>query len=75
MAMGLIAEAGNYRAITRAPATEGGDTVFVQRLNGGEWQDVRSFNARSDDYAYTNAREDVERRARQDARPSPREYT
>ena len=71
MADSIIAEYGKYRVITRPPVSQFSDTVFVQRWMGADWKDVRSFNTLSDDYAYTNAREDAEWRQKMDERPEP----
>lgn len=54
----------NHRVVTRPAISETSDTVFVQEWGGANWKDVLSYNTRSDDYAYTNAREYAERLAK-----------
>ena len=43
--------------------------VIVQIKAGNGWKDVRSFNRMSDDYAFTNARDEALYRAARSARP------
>lgn len=62
MSDSILATYGDrHRVITRPPAREYGNTVFVQELRGAEWQDVCSYNTLSDDYAYSNARDTAKR--------------
>ena len=60
----LVYDFGHFRVITRKPKTEYGDTVFVQEFTGSSWEDRRSFNSLSDDYAFSNAKDDAKQRDR-----------
>ena len=44
--------------------------IVIERCDGGNWrQESGGYNSLSNDYAYTSAREDAEKRERQCQRP------
>jgi hypothetical protein len=65
----VVVEFAMFRAVTRKPSIEYGDTVFVQRKVDGEWQDVARYNSMSNDDAYIEAREHAERLQKQFDKP------
>ncbi len=62
MADQIIADYGKFRVVSRPPTTQYGDSIFVQGWGGSAWKDLCSFNTLSDDYAWTNARENAQHR-------------
>lgn len=54
----------NFRVVCRPPVQQYGDTVFVQKWGGSDWQDVCSYNTLSNDYAHTEANNTAVRLAR-----------
>lgn len=60
MADNIIARYGDkVRVVTRPPYS-----VIVQMWGGSDWRDMQTFHTISDDYAYSNAKEAAERRAK-----------
>lgn len=67
----VLASKGRFRAIlTDLDPSKHDRNIFVQEAVNeggvGGWVDRGGYNSLSDDYAYTNARDDVERRAKRD---------
>lgn len=68
----LLHKNGRFRALsTDADPTKGGSNILVQEAVStdgvGGWVDRGGYNSLSDDYAYSNAREHVDRLAKRNS--------
>lgn len=67
----VIHDFGAMRVINNGCGPFQGNNIIVQINTGDGWRDCESYNSLNDDYAYTNARDAAQRRARANANPGP----
>lgn len=65
----VLYDYGTFRVVDNGKSPMDGNDIIVQAKTPEGWHDLHSYNSLSDDYAYTNARDAAERRAKSNASP------